>query len=92
MDTLIDFFTLRPTFTFVGLKIVWYVYLLHTIVQLYISFAEVSRLLSQRNISLINWSPNSIPIILGIVAQVALVRLLIEVAATILLTQKRDGS
>jgi len=92
MDTLIDFFTLRPTFTFVGLKIVWYVYLLHTIVQLYISFAEVSRLLSQRNISLINWSPNSIPIILGTVAQVALVRLLIEVAATILLTQKRDGS
>jgi hypothetical protein len=92
MDTLIDFFTLRPTFTFVGLKIVWYVYLLHTIVQLYISFAEVSRLLSQRNISLINWSPNSIPIILGIVAQVALVRLLIEVAATILLTQKRNGS
>ena len=92
MDTLIDFFTLRPTFTFVGLKIVWYIYLLHTIVQLYISFAEVSRLLSQRNISLINWSPNSIPIILGIVAQVALVRLLIEVAATILLTQKRNGS
>jgi hypothetical protein len=41
---------------------------------------------------LINWSPNSIPIILGIVAQVALVRLLIEVAATILLTQKRNGS
>lgn len=92
MDTLIDFFTLRPTFTFVGFKIVWYIYLLHTIVQLYISFAEVSRLLSQRNISLINWSPNSIPIILGIVAQVALVRLLIEVAATILLTQKRNGS
>ncbi len=63
MDALIDFFTLRPVFTFVGLKIVWYIYLLHTILQLYISLSEVWQLLAQRNISWVTWSPNAIPLI-----------------------------
>ena len=85
MTALIDFFTLRPVFTFAGLKIIWYVYLLHTIIQLYISLSEVTQLLAQRNISWLAWSPNAIPLLLGVVAQVLLVRLLIEVAATILL-------
>jgi hypothetical protein len=92
MDALIDFFTLRPVFTFFGLKLVWYIYLIHTFVQLYVSFSEVSLLLAQRNVSWLAWSPNSAPLILGIVAQVAIVRLLLEVAATILLTPKRSES
>jgi hypothetical protein len=92
MDALIDFFTLRPVFTFFGLKLVWYAYLLHTLVQLYVSYAEISQLLAQRNLSLLAWSPNAVPLILGIVAQVAIVRVLLEVAATILLTPKRSGS
>jgi hypothetical protein len=89
MNAVIDFFTLRPVFTFFGLKIVWYLYLLHTIVQFCFSIAEVSQLLAQRNISWLAWAPNSVPLVLGILAQVALVRLLIEVAATILLAPRR---
>ncbi len=92
MNFLIEFFALRPVFTFVGLKIVWYLYLLHTFIQLYTSFAEVSQLLAQRSISWLSWSPNSVPLILGIVVQIALVRVLLEVAATILLTPRRSAT
>ena len=90
MDALINFFSLRPVFTFFGLKIVWYIYLLHMFVQLYIELSEVSQLLAQRNISWLTWSPNSLPLILALAAQVAVVRLLLEVAATILLSPRRS--
>ncbi len=36
MDGLINFFALRPLFTFRGLKVVWYLYLLHILIQLYV--------------------------------------------------------
>jgi hypothetical protein len=91
MDTLINFFSLRPMFTFVGLKAVWYIYLLHMFFQIYVSYSEVAQLLAQRGVSWLTWIPNSPPIILGIVSQVILVRLLLEVAATILLTKPRNG-
>lgn len=90
MSALVDFFALRPVYTFFGIKIVWYVYLFHTFVQMYVSFTEVAALLAQRNLSLIAWLPNSAPLLLGIIAQVLLVRLLLEVAATILLTPRRS--
>lgn len=70
-------------------KIVWYIYLLHMFVQLYIELSEVSQLLAQRNISLLAWSPNALPLVLTLVAQIAIVRLLLEVAATILLSPRR---
>lgn len=89
MDVLINFFTLRPLFTFAGLKIVWYIYLLHTVVQLYISVAEISQVLAQKGISFLTWSPNFIPAILGLIAQIILVRLMIEVAASILLSPRQ---
>lgn len=84
METLINFFALRPTFTFSGLKIVWYLYLLNTFVQTYVVVSGISRVLAQRGISMDAWLPNSIPLILGLVAQLALVRLLLEVAAIII--------
>jgi hypothetical protein len=90
MNAVMDFFALRPVFTFAGLKIVWYIYLVHMFVQLYVSFAEVAHLLAQRGLSLLAWSPNSIPLLIGLVAQIALVRLLIEVAATVLLAPRRN--
>ena len=31
METLFNFFALRPVFTFVGLRLVWYLYLTHVI-------------------------------------------------------------
>jgi hypothetical protein len=84
MNALINFLALRPNFTFLGLQIVWYVYLLNTLVQAYISVSGILHALAQRNISWETWSPNFIPLILGLVAQLAIVRLLLEVAATIL--------
>lgn len=84
MQFLINFFSLRPTFGVVGLKIVWYIYLANTLLQTYISISGISRVLEQRGISLEVWLPNSIPLVLGLVAQLAIVRLLLEVAAIII--------
>ena len=90
MSALIDFFALRPVFTFFGLKIVWYLYLLHMFLQLYISIAELTKIMSQRGIGLLTWLPNTLPSFLGVAAEIAIVRLLIEVAATILLAGRRQ--
>jgi hypothetical protein len=84
MEALINFFTLRPTFTFFGLKLVWYLYLTNVVVQSYVSIYGISQALAQRGISLEVWSPNFIPFILGLVAQLVVVRLLLEVAAIII--------
>lgn len=84
MEVLINFFTLRPTFTFLGLQIVWYLYLLNAIIQAYYSLSNIFQLLEQRHIQWQVWSPNLIPLFFGIVAQLAIVRLLIEVAAIII--------
>lgn len=84
MQFLINFFALRPTFSVMGLKIVWYIYLTNTLLQTYISISGISRVLEQRGISLEVWLPNSIPLVLGLVAQLAIARLLLEVAAIII--------
>ena len=84
MELLINFFALRPTFTVWGLKVDWYIYLLNTFVQTYIAVSGISRVLAQRGISMEVWLPNSLPLILGLVAQLVIVRLLIEVAAIII--------
>jgi hypothetical protein len=86
MEVLFNFFTLRPTFTFVGLKVVWYIYLLNTFVQFYVAVSGIIRILAQRGINWEMWSPNFIPLILGSVAQLVLVRLLVELAAIIIST------
>jgi hypothetical protein len=93
MEALINFFTLRPTFTFFGLRAVWYLYLLNAVVQFYISISGISKLLAQRGIHVDLWSPNFIPLFLGVVAQLALVRLFLEVAAIVTSTShtSRDG-
>jgi hypothetical protein len=87
MDVIINFLTLQPTFTLLGLKVVWYIYLANVIIQSYASAAGVFQALAQRGISWESWSPNFIPLILGFAAQLLVVRLLIEVAATILLSR-----
>ena len=86
MEPLINFFALRPTFTAYGIKIVWYLYLTNTVVQTYVSVSGISRLLAQKGISMEVWLPNSIPLLLGLIAQLVLVRLLLEVAAIIIST------
>ena len=83
MDTLINFFALRPTFTFLGLRVVWYIYLSNVVVQSYVAVFGITQALAQRGISWEAWSPNFIPLILGIIAQLAVVRLLLEVAGII---------
>jgi hypothetical protein len=84
METLINFFTLRPTFTFAGLKFVWYLYLLHIVVQAYVSMSSISQLLAQKGGSLTMSWPNLLPLFLTWIAQLVVVRLLIEVAAIII--------
>lgn len=91
MDNLINFFTLRPTFTISGLRTVWYIYLSNVIVQSYVAVFGIIQTLTQRGISWEAWSPNFFPLILGIVSQLAVVRLLMEVAATILSNSKTTG-
>ena len=83
METVINFFTLRPTFTVLGLKVVWYLYLLNAVVQLYASLVGVSEVLAQRGVHLNLLSPNFIPLFLSVIAQLAMVRLLLEAAAII---------
>jgi hypothetical protein len=91
METLINFFSLRPTFTSAGLRVVWYLYLTNTIVQTYINISGISRLLAQKGISMEIWLPNSIPLLLGLVAQLVLVRLLLEVAAIVISGRSSRG-
>jgi hypothetical protein len=66
------------------LQVVWYIYLSNVVFQAYIAVSGVFQALAQRGISWESWSPNFIPLILGIVAQLAMVRLLLEIAAIIL--------
>ena len=88
MRTLIDFFALRPTFTFFGMKIVWYLYLLSTIVQVVIAVLGISQALAQRGIGLGAGLPNLLPLVLSAIAQIAVVRLLLEVAAIVVSTSR----
>jgi hypothetical protein len=88
MDILVNFFSLRPTFTFLGLRVVWYIYLLNVLVQAYVAVFGIFQALAQRGISWEAWSPNFIPLILGIVSQLVVVRLLLEIAAIILSNSK----
>jgi len=90
MDAIINFFTLRPTFTIFGLKIVWYLYLLNVLVQTYVSISGIIQIMAQRGVQLDLWSPNFLPLLLGLVAQMAIVRLLIEVAAIIISGSKNS--
>jgi hypothetical protein len=91
METLINFFALRPTFSFIGLRVVWYVYLLNVAVQLYVGISGIMRVLAQRGITLEIWSPNFLPLFLGTIAQLLLVRLLLEVAA-IVISRSQTGT
>jgi hypothetical protein len=87
MDSIINFFALRPTFTVVGLKAVWYLYLASAVVQTYFTVSAVLQAMAQRGISFEVGAPSLLPMFLGVIAQVALVRLLIEVAAIVISSQ-----
>jgi hypothetical protein len=89
MDDLINFFTLRPVYTHYGIQLVWYLYLLNAFIQAYSLVNGVIRLLTLKGISWEAWSPNFFPLLLGIIVQLVLVRLLLEVAAVILSSARR---
>jgi hypothetical protein len=90
MNDIVNFFALRPVFTHYGMKVVWYMYLVNALIQSYVAVSGIIRILAQRGISWEDWSPNFLPLILGIVVQLALVRLLLEVAAVILSGDRRS--
>jgi len=81
MTTLINFFALRPTFTFFGLKVVWYLYLLSAIVQVAVAALGILQALAQRGMIWQVGLPSFIPLVIGAIAQIAIIRLLLEVAA-----------
>jgi hypothetical protein len=89
VNVLVDFFTLRPVFTHNGLTFVWYAYLLNVIIQTYNALHAVIGVLAQRGVSWEAWWPNFIPLLLQNFVQLLLVRVLIEVAATILSNARR---
>jgi hypothetical protein len=90
MNDIINFFALRPAFTHYGMKVVWYMYLLNAFIQTYVAVSGVFRILAQRGISWEAWSPNFIPLVFGIIVQLALVRLFLEVAAIVLASTHRS--
>jgi len=90
MNDIINFFALRPVFTHYGMKVVWYMYLLNAFIQTYVAVSGVFRVLAQRGISWEAWSPNFIPLVFGIIVQLALVRLFLEVAAIVLASTHRS--
>ena len=90
MNDIINFFALRPAFTHYGMKVVWYMYLLNAVIQTYVAVNGVFRILAQRGISWEAWSPNFIPLVFGIIVQLALVRLFLEVAAIVLASTHRS--
>ena len=89
MDNVINFFALRPVFTHYGLRIVWIIFLMNAAIQLYIAFNTIFRVLAQRGVSVEAWSPNFIPLILGVIVQIALVRIFLELAGFILSNARR---
>jgi len=90
MNDIISFLALRPVFTHYGMKVVWYMYLLNSVIQTYVAVNGVFRILAQRGISWEAWSPNFIPLVFGIIVQLALVRLFLEVAAIVLASTHRS--
>ena len=53
-------------------------------VQTYTTVSGIFQVLAQRGVHVELWSPNFIPLLLGLVAQLLLVRLMIEVAAIVI--------
>jgi hypothetical protein len=90
MNDLMKFFTLRPVYTHYGMQVVWYIYLLNAFLQGYTAVNGVIRILTLKGISWEAWSPNFLPLILGIIVQLALVRLFLEVSAVILSSTRRQ--
>lgn len=86
MDTVFDFFALRPVFTEHGMRVVWWLYVINALLQAYIGVDNSIRLLAERGgtVNWVVWSPNFLPLVLGVVVQIALVRLVFEVAAAVL--------
>jgi len=92
MTTVINFFALRPTFTFFGLKVVWYLYLLSAIVQVVVAALGISQALAQRGMIWQAGLPSFIPLVVGAIAQIAIIRLLLEVAAIAVSSRTEQSS
>jgi len=73
------------------LKVVWWLYLLNVVVQSYVSLTNIAQLLAQRGAQLTLWSPHSIPLVLSLVAQLVIVRVLLEVAAIVISELRSSG-
>ena len=85
MKTVFDFIELRPVFTLYGLKIIWFAFLLNLAIQYFTLAVGLYNASGPGNIWV--W-PGFIPHLLSTLVNIGLVRVLLEVAAAILL--RRD--
>jgi hypothetical protein len=89
MNTLIDFFVMRPVFTLLGLRLLWFAFLVHQV-------ATTATVLASREY--FDWEGwySLFTLLLYLVTNLVLIRLVIEVAAAVLLrvspTKAKRGS
>ena len=82
MKTLVDFFVLRPAFTLYGLRIIWFLFLLSLALQ-YLALGVGTY--AAHGPRMFEFWLEFMPSVLSNAVYIALVRLLLEVAAIILL-------
>lgn len=82
MDTLIDFFAVRPVFTLYGMRVLWGAYLLNAAI-------PFMALFTNPNFSVTRSIPALLALLIQACLNIAIFRLLIEVAGAILLGRPR---
>jgi hypothetical protein len=78
MDTLSDFFAVRPVFTLYGLRVLWGAYLLNQAI-------PFMALFTNPNFSIVRSIPALVALLIQAGLNVAIFRLLVEVAGAVLL-------
>lgn len=82
MDTLIEFFAVRPVFTLYGMRVLWGAYLLNQAV-------PFMALFTNPNFSVTRSIPALLALLIQSCLNIAIFRLLIEVAGAVLLGKPR---
>ena len=82
MDTVIDFFAVRPVYTLYGMRVLWGAYLLNAAI-------PFMALFTNPNFSVTRSIPALLALLIQACLNIAIFRLLIEVAGAILLGRPR---
>jgi hypothetical protein len=85
VKALIAFFALRPVFTLYGLRVIWFALLLNFAIQY---FGLAAGTYASYGVRMFVYWRDFLPSIFSSLVNIALVRILLEVAAVILLSRK----